>query len=79
MVGQTLTELLKEEGAEFGKVKPAKLQGRAVVPMIDKIIGKCKADIKAIERLDEDQKEYLERDAKAFLVSRRNKMKKHHK
>ena len=79
MMGRTIAELLKEESAEFGKVKPAKQKDHAVIPMIDKIIGKCKADIKAIERLDEDQKKYLERDAKAFLVLRRNKIKKHHK
>jgi hypothetical protein len=77
MIKQTIIAPLKEERAKFGKPKPAKNKGRAAISMIDKIIGRCRADVKAIERLDEDQKEYLERDAKAFLVSRKKKMKKH--
>jgi hypothetical protein len=44
--------------------------------MIDKIIGRCKADRRAIEMLDEDQKEYLRRNAKAFLAARMKKMKR---
>jgi hypothetical protein len=41
--------------------------------MIDKIIGRCKADRRAIEMLDEDQKEYLRRNAKEFLAARMKK------
>jgi hypothetical protein len=60
-------------------VKPAKQQGQAAAPMIDKIIGRCKADIRAIDMLEEDQKEYLRRNAKAFLAARMKKMKRRDK
>lgn len=76
MIKQTIMELLKGERAKFGEAKPAKNKGHAAISMIDKIVGKCRANVKAIERLDEDQKDYLERDAKAFLASRKKKMKK---
>jgi hypothetical protein len=58
---------------------PAKHQGHASISMIDKIIGRCKTDIKAIELLDEDQKEYLRTNAKAFLAARMKKMKRRHR
>ena len=70
MTGQKIAELSKEDNAELGKIKPAKRQGQAATPMIDKIIGRCKADRRAIEMLDEDQKEYLRRNAKVFLAGR---------
>ena len=73
MTGQKIAELSKEDNAELGKIKPAKSQGQAATPMIDKIIGRCKADRRAIEMLDEDQKEYLRRNAKAFLAARMKK------
>jgi hypothetical protein len=73
MTGQIIAEPLKEENAELEKIKPAKRQGQAATPMIDKIIGRCKADRRAIEMLDEDQKEYLRRNAKAFLAARMKK------
>ena len=76
MIKQTIIEVLKEERAKFGKAKPARNRGHAAISMIDKIIGRCRADVKAIERLDEDQKDYMERNAKAFLASRKKKMKK---
>lgn len=76
MIKQTIIEQLTEERIKFGKAKPAKNKGHAAISMIDKIIGRCRADVKAIERLDEDQKDYLGRDAKAFLASRKKKMKK---
>jgi hypothetical protein len=69
MTGQKIAESLK------GKVRSAKHQGQAATPILDKIIGRCKADIRAIELLDEDQKEYLRRNAKAFLAARMKKMK----
>ena len=74
MTGQKIAELSKEENADLGKIKPAKRQGQAATPMIDKIIGRCKADRRAIEMLDEDQKEYLRRNAKVFLAGRIKKM-----
>jgi hypothetical protein len=70
MTGQKIAEPLK------GKATPAKHQGHAATPMIDKIIGRCKADIRAIELLDEDQKEYFRRNAKAFLAARMKKLTK---
>jgi len=73
MTGQKIAELSKEDNAELGKIKLAKSQGQAATPMIDKIIGRCKADRRAIEMLDEDQKEYLRRNAKAFLAARMKK------
>lgn len=73
MTGQIIAEPLKEGNAELEKIKPAKRQGQAATPMIDKIIGRCKADRRAIEMLDEDQKEYLRRNAKAFLAARMKK------
>ena len=60
-------------------IKPAKQQDRAAASMIDKIIGRCKADRRAIEMLDDDQKEYLRRNAKAFLAERMKKMKRRDK
>jgi hypothetical protein len=66
MTGQIIAEPLKEENAELGKIKPAKRQGQAATPMIDKIIGRCKADRRAIEMLDEDQKDICEGMQKRF-------------
>ena len=73
MTGQIIAEPLKEENEELGKIKPAKRQGQAATPLIDKIIGRCKADRRAIEMLNEDQKEYLRRNAKVFLAARMKK------
>ena len=73
MTGQKIVERLKEENTTLGKVQTAKYKGQAATPMIDKIIGRCKADRRAIEMLDEDQKEYLRRNAKAFLAARMKK------
>ena len=60
MMGQTITEHLNER-AEFGKAEPEKLQRRATARKIGKMIKKCKAETKAIKKLDDEQKEYLER------------------
>ena len=76
MIKRTIMEALKEERTKFGEAKPAKNKGHAAISMIDEIIGRCRADVKAIERLDEDRKDYLGRDAKAFLASRKKKLKK---
>ena len=69
MMGQKIAEPLKEENAALGH------QSQVARPTIDKIIGRCKADRRAIEMLDEDQKEYLRRNTKAFLAARKKKMK----
>ena len=73
MMGKKIAESLKEENAGLGH------QSQVARPTIDKIIGRCKADRRAIEMLDEDQKEYLRRNAKAFLAARKKKTKRLHK
>ena len=65
MVGQTLAEHLNE-GAELRKAEHEKLQRRATARKIGKMIRRCKADTKAIKKLDDDQKEYLERMRRRF-------------
>jgi hypothetical protein len=79
MTGQKIVERLKEENTTLGKVQTAKYKGQAATPMIDKILGRCKADRRAIDMLDEDQKEYLRKNAKAFLAARMKKMKRRDK
>ena len=64
MMGQTANHL--KEGAELNKAESGKLQRRATARKIGKIIKRCKADTKAIKRLDDEQKEYLERIRKHF-------------
>jgi hypothetical protein len=59
-----------------GKAKVSNRKLRSSMPMINKIIGRCKADRRAIEGLDKDQQEYLRRNAKAFLAARMKKSKK---
>ena len=65
MMRQTITEHLNE-GTELSKVEPEKYQGRTAARRIRKIIRKCKAETKAINRLDDEQKEFLERLRKHF-------------
>jgi len=48
------------EGTEL-KAEPEKYQGRTGARKLKKIIRRCKANIKAIEKLDDEQKEFLER------------------
>ena len=60
MMGQRIVEHLNE-GAELGNVKSEKLQRRARACKIGKIIRRCKAETKALKKLDDEQKEYLER------------------
>jgi hypothetical protein len=59
-MGQRIVEHLNE-GAELGNVKSEKLQRRARARKIGKIIRRCKAETKALKKLDDEQKEYLER------------------
>ena len=63
MMGQTIAEHLKE-----GAVSKAeeKLQRRATARKIGKMIRRCKAETKAIKKLDDEQREYLERMRKHF-------------
>jgi hypothetical protein len=79
MMAQKIANLARVESAELGKVKSAKHKDHATGSMFDKIMGKCEADIKAIDLLEEDQKEYLSRNAKVFLAARRKKMKRQYK
>jgi hypothetical protein len=67
------TEFLNDENAPLGKVKPAKHKTHAAMPMIDKLIGRSKADRRAIDTLDDDRQDYLKRSAKAFLAARMKK------
>jgi hypothetical protein len=64
MVGQTADHL--NESAEPKRAESGKLQRRAAARKIGKMIKRCKADTKAIKRLDDEQKEYLERIRKHF-------------
>jgi hypothetical protein len=76
MMVQKLADLAKVEAAELGKAKPTKHTDHVAISMFDKVMGKCQADIKAIDLLDEDQKEYLSRNAKVFLAARMKKIKR---
>jgi hypothetical protein len=55
-MGRAISEHLNDGAAE-----PEKRQRRAAAHKIRKMIRKCKADTKSINRLEEEQKEYLER------------------
>ena len=59
MVGQPAGHLT--EGAELKKAESGEAQRRAAAHKIRKMIRKCKADTKAIKRLDDEQTKYLER------------------
>ena len=59
MMGRTIADHLTA-GAEFSKAEHEKYQGRTGARKIRKIIRKCKAETKAINRLDDEQKEFLE-------------------
>jgi hypothetical protein len=59
-MGQRIVEHLNE-GAELGNVKSEKLKRRARAHKIGKMIRRCKAETKALKKLDDEQKEYLER------------------
>jgi len=65
MMGQTIAEHLNED-AELSKAEPEKLQRRATARKIGKMIRRCKAETKAIKKLEDEQKEYLERMRKHF-------------
>ena len=55
MMGQTIAEHLNE-GAELTKARREKLQRRATARKIGKMITRCKAETKAIKKLDDEQK-----------------------
>jgi hypothetical protein len=59
-MGQRIVKNLNE-GAELGNVRSEKLQRRARARKIGKMIRRCKAETKALKKLDDEQKEYLER------------------
>ena len=75
MRAQKIADAARVKSAELGKVMPSKDGGQDATHGFDEIMGKCKANIKAIDLLDEDQKEYLSRNAKVFLAAQRKKMK----
>jgi hypothetical protein len=60
MMGQRIVDHLSED-AELGNVESKKLKRRARASKIGKMIRRCKADTKALTKLDDEQKEYLER------------------
>jgi hypothetical protein len=60
MMGQRIVKNLNE-GAELGNVRSEKLQRRARARKIGKMIRRCKAETKALKKLDDEQKDYLER------------------
>jgi flagellar biosynthesis chaperone FliJ len=66
MIGQTIVEHLNE-GAEFSKAEPEKLQRHAAARKIGKMVRRCKAETKALKKLDDEQKEYLERMRRRFF------------
>jgi hypothetical protein len=59
-MGQRIVKNLNE-GAELGNVRSEKLQRRARARKIGKMIRRCKAETKALKKLDDEQKDYLER------------------
>jgi hypothetical protein len=65
MVGQTISGHLNE-GVELNKAAPERLQRRAAAGKIRKMINRCKAETEAIKKLDNEQKEYLERIRRRF-------------
>ena len=65
MMGQRIADHLNE-GAEQNKAESEKSQRRAAAHKIGKMIRSCKAETKAVKRLDDEQKEYLERLRKHF-------------
>lgn len=55
-MGRAISEHLNE-----GATEPKKRQRRAAAYKIRKMIRKCKAETKSINRIDDEQKEFLER------------------
>jgi hypothetical protein len=65
-MGQTIVDH-SNENAELGKAEPEKKrQSRATARKIGKMIRRCKAETKALNKLDDEQKEYLERMRRRF-------------
>jgi hypothetical protein len=62
MMGLTIAENLNEGS----KAESEKLQRRATARKIGKVIRSCKAETKALKKLDDEQKEYLGRMRKRF-------------
>lgn len=65
MMGRTIAEH-SSEGAELSRVGSEKLQCRAAARKVSKVIRSCRAKTKAIKKLDDEQKEFLERMRKRF-------------
>ena len=70
MMVQKIAEPLKEQNDELGH------RGQVATSMIDKIIGRSKADRRAIDMLDEDQKEYILKERKSVFSGANEKNEK---
>ena len=60
-MGRAISEHLNEGAAE-----PQKRQRRAAAHKIRKMVRKCKSETKSINKLDDEQREFLERLRKHF-------------
>jgi hypothetical protein len=60
-MGRAISERLNEGAAE-----PEKRQRRAAAHKIRKMVRKCKSETKSINKLDDEQREFLERLRKHF-------------
>jgi TRAP-type C4-dicarboxylate transport system substrate-binding protein len=60
-MGRAISEHLNEAAAE-----PEKRQRRAAAHKIRKMVRKCKSETKSINKLDDEQREFLERLRKHF-------------
>ncbi|MGC1899369.1 MAG: hypothetical protein WA716_11785 [Pseudolabrys sp.] len=60
-MGRAISEHLNEGAAE-----PEKRQRRAAAHKISKMVRKCKSETKSINKLDDEQREFLERLRKHF-------------
>ena len=68
MMGQRIVKNLSE-GAELGNVRSEKLQRRARARKIGKMIRRCKAETKALKKLDDEQKEYWKECEEVLLIN----------
>jgi hypothetical protein len=60
-MGRAISEHLNEGAAE-----PEKRQRRAAAHKIRKMVRKCRSETKSINKLDDEQREFLERLRKHF-------------
>ena len=65
-MGQARAEKL-DEGAKLGSAESEKRQRRTTARKIGKMIRRCKAEAKALKKLNDEQKKYLERYGKLLI------------